>query len=84
MTAFIAPISRFVLLAGLAYLGFYVFGIVMGVFAPGEMLVFGAIALVVVVATAVHLARARRAVEDADTRRDRMRELYRLREGRGF
>ena len=34
----------------------------MGVFAPGEMLVFGAIALVVVVATAVHAARMHRAV----------------------
>ena len=84
MTTFIAPISRFVLLAGLAYLGFSVFGIVMGVFAPGEMLVFGAIALVVVAATAVHAARMHRAVEDSDTRHERMREAHRQRERRGF
>jgi hypothetical protein len=56
----------------------------MGVFAPGQMLGFGAIALVVVIATAVHLVRMRRAVEDAATRRERMQEEHRLRERRGF
>ena len=84
MTALLSPISRFLLLAGLAYLGFYVFGLVMGVFALGEMLGFGAIALVVVAATGVHFVRMRRAVEDADARRERIGELHRQRERRGF
>ena len=74
MAALLSPISRFLLLAGLAYLGFYVFGLVMGVFALGEMLGFGAIALVVITATRSALVRIRRAVEDPDTRRERLGE----------
>jgi hypothetical protein len=86
MTARLSTISRLVLLVGFAYLGFYVFGIVMDVFAPGEIPLFTVIALVVVVAGVVHLLRGRRAVEEEDPedRRERMREQHDLRERRGF
>lgn len=84
MPATLSAISRLMLLAGLAYLGFYVFGLVMGVFAPGEILLFTVIALVVIVATVVHVLRARGALEDPEERHERMRELHELRERRGF
>ena len=86
MTTKLPAISRFLLLAGFAYLGFYVYGIVMGVFAPSEIPLFTVIAVAVVVAAVVHLLRVRtsRAVEDPEERRERMHEEHELRERRGF
>ena len=84
MTARLPTISRFVLLVGFAYLGFYVFGIVMGAFGPGEIPIFTVIAFVVVVAGVVHVLRAKKAVEDPDERHERMREQHDQRERRGF
>ncbi len=86
MTTRLTTISRLVLLAGFAYLGFYVFGVVMNVFAPGDIPLFTVIAFVVVIAGVVHLLRARRAVEEEDPedRRERMREQHELRQRRGF
>ena len=84
MIGLLTPLSRFVLLLGLAYLGFYVYGLIMGVFAPGEMVGFGVVALLVIAATGVHFLRLHRATEDPDTRRERIRELHRQRERRGF
>jgi hypothetical protein len=71
-------------LTGLAYLGFYAYGLLMSVFTPGEMLGFTAVAIAVIGATAVHVVRARRATEDPEERHERMRELHDLRERRGF
>lgn len=86
MTTRLTTISRFVLLAGFAYVGFYIFGIVMDVFAPGDIPLFTVIAFVVVVGGVLHLLRARRAVEEEDPedRRERMREQHELSERRGF
>ncbi len=77
-------IARLVLLVGLAYLGFYVFGLVMGVFSPGEVVGFTVVAVAVICVTAVHALRMRRAAEDRETRSAELRELHRLRERRGF
>lgn len=77
-------IARLVLLVGLAYLGFYVFGLVMGVFSPGEVVGFTVVAVAVICVTAVHALRMRRAAEDRETRSEELRELHRLRERRGF
>jgi hypothetical protein len=79
----LSAISRFVLLAGLAFLGFYVFGLIMGVFAPGQIIAFSIIALVVVVTFAVHVIRMRRPM-DAQQRREMRRELNSQKERRGF
>ena len=72
------------LLVGLAYLGFYVFGSVMGVFGPGEIPIFTVIAFMIVVAGVVHVLRAKKAVEDPDERHERMREQHDQRRRRGF
>ena len=86
MTTKLPAIGRLVLLAGFAFLGFYVFGVVMDVFVPGEIPVFTVIAVVVVVAAVVYFLRARtsKAVENPQERRERMREQHELRERRGF
>ena len=77
-------ISSLVLLIGFAYLGFYVFGIVMGVFGPGEIPLFSVIAMVVVVAGVVHFVRRRKAIEDPEERHERLHEQHDMRERRGF
>jgi hypothetical protein len=68
---------------GLAYLGFYVYGLVMGVFSPVEMLGFTAIAGVCVIAALVHAVRFRRAMNGPDRLR-MTRELQKFRETRGW
>ena len=84
MQTSLPAIGRLILLAGWAYLGFYVFGVVMDVFAPGEIAVFTVIAALVVVATVVYVVRTRRGVEDPEEHRERMREQHALRERRGY
>lgn len=84
MTTKLPAIGQLALLVGFAYLGFYVFGLVMGVFGPGQIPLFTVIAALVVVAAVVRLLRARRAVEDPQARHERMREQHELRERRGF
>jgi hypothetical protein len=84
MTKYFSSLNQLVLLSGLAYLGFYVYGLLMSVFTPGEVVGFTAVAVAVICVTAVHALRMRRAAEDRETRSEELRELHRLRERRGF
>ena len=77
-------LSRLALLVGLAYLGFYVYGIVMGVFSPVEMIGFTTIAAVCLAAFVVHSVRYRRALKDPQQHDAIMREAHVYRERRGF
>ncbi len=76
-------LARLGLLAALAFLGFYVYGLVMAVFSPGEMIGFTAIAVVCLAAGVVHAVRITRALRGPE--RDRItRDLRKLYERRGF
>jgi uncharacterized membrane protein len=70
----------------LAYLGFYVFGIVMGVFSPFEMIVFTLPAIVFLVLYLVYARSASRAIHDpSDPRHDAtVRAAREQRERRGW
>ena len=81
---FAPMLSRLVLLCGLVFLGLYCYGLVMSVFSPGEMVLFTAIAVGVVVAYAIHAIRLKRRVEDPSERAAIMRDLHDQRERRGF
>jgi uncharacterized membrane protein len=80
-------VSRFGLLivvAGLAYLGFYVYGVVLGVFSPVELIGFTALAFVFTGLFVVHMVRVRRAMRTPEQRAEMMREAHVYRERRGF
>lgn len=81
---FVNTSGRLVLLVGLAYLGLYVYGLVMGVFNPLEMAGFTVVAVVAVAAYATHVVLMRRAMRDPRQRRELTREMSREREERGF
>ena len=87
---YIDTISRVLLLSGLAYLGFYVYALVMSVFSPGEMVGFSVVALAIVAAYAIHVIRLRRAPDDPPQRAasqraaEIIRDLHDQRERRGF
>ncbi len=53
-------------LAMLAFLGFYVYGLVLGVFSPFELVGFTVLAVVFTVLVALQLRRTRRAIRDPD------------------
>ena len=55
-------LPKVLLLVALAYLGFYVYGLVLGVFSPGEMLGFTVVAVACAAAGIVHAIRIRRAM----------------------
>jgi hypothetical protein len=75
--------GRLLLLGALAYLGFYVYGIVLGVFTPGEMIWFTIVAVICVGVGVVHAIRIRRAMRGPD--RDRItHDLQKHRETRGW
>ena len=79
--------SRFGLLfvvAGLGYLGFYVYGVVLGVFSPVELIGFTLLALVFTGLFVVHIMRVRRAMRTPEQRAEIMREAHVYRERRGF
>lgn len=74
-------------LAVLAYLGFYVFGVVMGVYAPGDVLYFTIPAGVLACALVVHVIRSRRAAAartTVSTDEEFARAEHKLRETRGW
>jgi hypothetical protein len=73
-------ISTALMLAGLAYLGFYVFGLVMGVYAPGDVPYLTIPAGVIAAASVAYLISSRRdgAVESEQF------ESRHQRERRGF
>lgn len=66
----------------LAYLGFYAYFLVMGV-SPGELAVFTAIAVILVVMFVVHAFRLRRAMREHG-HEEELRDVHRYRERRGF
>lgn len=85
-TPMIGKLEAVLSLAGLAYLGFWVYGLVMGVFEIDEMIGFSIVAATIVALFAVHAIRARGAMRDGKDVADE--ELERAsrhqREVRGF
>jgi hypothetical protein len=82
-----ALVSRFGLLlvvGGLGYLGFYVYGIVLGVFSPLELIGFTALAVLFTGIFVIHLVRVRRAMRTPEQGAEIMREAHVHRERRGF
>jgi membrane protein implicated in regulation of membrane protease activity len=63
-------------------IGLYLFGLVMGVFAPGELLGWTILVVVLAVLLAMHLRRERRALEAREP--ETMHALASARERRGF
>jgi hypothetical protein len=70
--------------AGLGYLGFYVYGVVMGVFSPVELIGFTILAVFFTALFVVHVVRVRRAMRTPEDRGAMMREAHVYRERRGF
>jgi hypothetical protein len=81
---FLGNISRLALLAALGYLGFYVYGLVMGVFSPFELVGFTIVAAVCAAAFVVHAVRIRRAMRTPGEHEAIMRQAHVYRERRGF
>ena len=75
-------LTQILWLAMLTYLGFYVFGLVMGVYAPGDVPYLTIPAILFAVAVVVQAVAARRA--GAEAQDDVTRETRHLRETRGF
>jgi hypothetical protein len=59
-------LERIIILGFLAYLGFYVFGVVMGVFSPAERWIFTIPAIVFVVGYVLYARSVRHAIEDPE------------------
>jgi len=81
---FLGNLSRLALLAGLGYLGFYVYGLVMGVFSPVELMGFTLLAIGAVAAFVVYLLRLQRAMRTPEKHEALMRQAHFYRERRGF
>jgi hypothetical protein len=77
-------LSRLALLAALGYLGFYVYGVILGVFSPFELFGFTILAAVFAAAFVIHLIRFRRAMKTPGAHEELMREAHVYRERRGF
>jgi hypothetical protein len=77
-------LARLLLLGGLAFLGLYVYGLVMSAFDPLEIVGFTVLAVGVIAAYAVHVFRLKRLMQDPQQRHELTRELARQRERRGF
>jgi len=73
-----------VLLAGLAYLGFYIYGLVLGVFDPRDTVVFTILAVLIVAAIVVISLRWSRGPGDPEWETDIARQENLQRERRGF
>jgi hypothetical protein len=69
-----------------AYLGFYVYGIIMGVFSPAEIPLFTVVALVFAAFLGIYSLRVARSyrARQHDSNDEMMRELHALKERRGF
>lgn len=80
----VSKLGRLFVLGGMAYLGFYVYGIVMGVFSPVELIGFTALAVLFAGVFAVHVVRVRRAMRIPEQRAAMMREAHVHRQRRGF
>jgi hypothetical protein len=66
------------------YLGFYVYGVILGIFSPMQLYGFTIIAMVCAAAFIVHLVRIRRAMKTPGGHEAMMREAHVHREHRGF
>jgi TRAP-type C4-dicarboxylate transport system permease large subunit len=77
-------LSRLALLVGLGYLGFYVYGLIMGVFSPLELWGFTILAIVFAAAFIVHTIRLRRLMRTPGGHEAMMRDAHVYRERRGF
>jgi hypothetical protein len=77
-------LGRLALLAGLGYLGFYVYGVVMGVFSPVELIGFTILAVVFAAAFILHQVQLRRAMKTPGEHEAMMRQAHVYRERRGF
>lgn len=81
---FLSTLGRVALVAGLGYLGFYVYGLIMGVFSPFELMGFTLIAVACVAAFAAYTLRLRRAMRTPGEHEALMRQAHVYRERRGF
>jgi TRAP-type C4-dicarboxylate transport system permease large subunit len=77
-------LGRLALLAGLGYVGFYVYGVMMGVFSPVELIGFTILAVVFTAAFILHQVHLRRAMKTAGEHEAMMRQAHVYRERRGF
>jgi hypothetical protein len=64
--------------------GFYVYGLVMGVFSPVELIGFTILAVFFTALFVIHVVRVRRAMRTPEDRAAMMREAHVYRERRGF
>jgi hypothetical protein len=69
-------------LGALAYLGFCMFGLIMGIYSPGEVIGFTVGAAAAAAFYVLQVIRRRRA--SAEPCEEAMREAHRMREERGF
>ena len=76
-------LNRLFLLGALAYLGFYVFGLVIGVFSPTAVVGLTVLAVAFAIIATIHAVRIRRAMTGPD-RAAVARDLHKFRERRGF
>jgi hypothetical protein len=81
---FLGTLGRLGVLAALGYLGFYVYGLVMGVFSPLELIGFTLGAIGCLAAFFVYLLRLRRAMRTPGAHEALMRQAHLHRERRGF
>jgi hypothetical protein len=84
MQAFWDRIKLLIPLLAAVYLGFYVFALVMGVFAPAELLWMGAIAAVCAVGLIVYVIAIRRGISPISEDSPLQRAGREQRERRGF
>ena len=86
LTAVIGRVQIALWMLAFAVIGFYLTGLVMGVFNPLELWLFTAVVIAIVVLFALHGRRIRRVIRDQDEPgHDELRhKLGRMRETRGF
>lgn len=82
--ALMSKLGLLFVVAGLGYLGFYVYGVVLGVFSPVELIGFTILAIFFASVFVVHVVRLRRAMDAPQQREAIMHETHVHRERRGF
>jgi hypothetical protein len=79
--SFLNGLGRLALLAGLGYLGFYAYGVVLGTFSPFELIGLMILAFVCLAAFVIHTVRLRRAMATTGGHETMMRKAHRERRG---
>jgi hypothetical protein len=77
-------VDRLIALGALAYLGFWVFGWIMGVFSFWQVPILTIIAGLMVLVAVFHALRVRRALKDPDVGPEIERDMHKQRTERGF